>query len=102
MRLKEGDLAPETLKKVLQVLTGDPSPGSVRHGGALLYLCTNRVEFVRQMPRFDEWGLCPASLAGLCENPVVVLPPVARAGLSSGVVAGRQSSPGAGGPALRC
>ena len=99
MRLQEGDLAPETLKKVLQVLTGDPSPGSVRHGGALLYLCRNRVEFVRQMPRFDEWGLCPASLAGPRENPVAaVLPLVTRADLASEVVAGRQALAGAGGP----
>ena len=99
MRLQEGDLAPEMLRKVLKVLTGDPSPGSVRHGGALLYLCSNRVEFVRQMPRFDEWGLRPASLAGPRENPVAaVLPPLARADLASGVVAGRQALAGAGGP----
>ena len=99
MRLQEEDLAPEMLEKVLEVLTGDPSPGSVRHGGALLYLCTNRVELVRQMPRFDEWGLCPAGHVEPRKNPVAaVLPPVARAGLASGFVAGRQVSAGAGGP----
>lgn len=32
MRLQEGDLAPETLKKVLPVLTSDPSPRSAGHG----------------------------------------------------------------------
>ena len=87
------------LKKVLKVLTGDPSPGSVRHGGALLYLCSNWVEFMRQMPRFDEWGLRPAGLVGPRENPIAAaLPSVARVGLASGVVAGRQASTGAGGP----
>ena len=57
MRLQEEDLTPEVLRKVLLVLTGDPSPGSIRHGGALLYLCSNRGDFVKQMPGFDEWGL---------------------------------------------
>ena len=33
LRLQEEDLAPETLKKVMQVLAGDTSPGSIRHGG---------------------------------------------------------------------
>ena len=99
MRLQEGDLAPEMLRKVLRVLTGDPSPGSVRDGGALLYLCSGRAEFVRQMPRFDEWGLRPAGLAGPRENPVaVVLPLVARADLASRVDARRQALAGAGGP----
>ena len=56
MRLQEGDLAPEMLRKVLRVLTGDPSSRSVRHGGALLYLCSGRAEFVRHMPR--ENGGC--------------------------------------------
>ena len=67
-------MAPEMLRKVLRVLTGDPSPRSVQHGGALLYLFSNRVEFVRQMPRFDEWGLRPAGLEGPRENPVFVAP----------------------------
>ena len=78
MRLQEGDLAPEKLKKVLLVLTGDPSLGSVRHGGAMLYLCSKRVDFMKQIPRFDDWGLHPASLMGPRENPIaVVLPPTA-------------------------
>ena len=47
MRLQEEDLTPEALRKVLLVLTRDPSPCSVRHGGALLYLCSNRGDFVK-------------------------------------------------------
>ena len=39
MRLQEEDLAPEVLKTALLTLAGDPNPGSVRQGGALLYLC---------------------------------------------------------------
>ena len=33
MRLQEEDLTPEALRKVLLVLTGDPNPGSIQHGG---------------------------------------------------------------------
>ena len=33
MRLQEEDLMPEAMRKVLLVLTGDPSPGSIWHGG---------------------------------------------------------------------
>ena len=61
MRLQEEDLTPEALRKVLLILTGDPSLGSVRQGGALLYLCSNRGDFVKQMPGFEEWGLRAAT-----------------------------------------
>src|SRR4051812_4255180 len=54
MRLQEEDLAPEVLRTVLRVLTGDPSPRSLRRDGDLLYLCSSRADFVRQMPSFDE------------------------------------------------
>ena len=33
MRLQEEDITPEVLRKVLLVLTGDPTPGSIRQGG---------------------------------------------------------------------
>ena len=98
MRLQETELAPETLKKVLNVLTGDHSPGDIRHGGILLYLCSGGAEFARQMPHFDEWGLRPASLVGPRENPVVVAPfPVSNTDLAPGASAGRQASLEAGG-----
>lgn len=85
MQLQEEDLAPEVLWTVLRVLTGDPSPGSLRHDGALLYLCSGRADFVRQMPSFDEWGLRPAGLTGPRENLVVVVALlVAHNGPSSG------------------
>ena len=47
MQLEEGVLAPEVLKTVLRVLVGDPSPGSLRHDGALLYLCSGRADLVK-------------------------------------------------------
>lgn len=94
MRLQEGDLAPEMLRKVLRVLTGDPSLGSVQHGGALLYLCSGKAKFVRQMPHLDEWGLRLAILMGPRENRVAVVPPpVAHVDPASGGGAGRQASP---------
>ena len=72
-------------------MTGDPSPGSLRSGGVLLYLCSGRADFVKQMPSFDEWGLRPAGLTGPRENPVVVVaPPAAHSGLSPGDRAGRE------------
>ena len=46
MRLQEEDLTPEVLRTVLLILTGDPNPGSIQQGGALLYLCQNRGDFV--------------------------------------------------------
>ena len=79
MRLQEGDLAPEMLKKVLHVPIGDPSPGSAGHGGALLYLYRNKDDFARQMPHFNKWGLCPANLVGPRENPIAVVLPSAAA-----------------------
>ena len=83
-------MTPKAPRKVLLVLTGDPSPGSIRHGGALLYLCSNRGDFVKQMPGFDEWGLRPAGLRGPRENPVMVtVLPVAHGGPSSSGGAGR-------------
>ena len=98
MRLQEEDLTPEVLRKVLMILTGDPSPGSIRHGGALLYLCSNRADFVKWMPSFDEWGLRPTGLRGPRENPVVVVAlPVAHDGPSSSGGAGRQRASGAEG-----
>ena len=83
MRLQKEDLVPEVLRKVLVILTGDPSPGSVWQGGALLYVFSGRDDFMRQMPSFDEWGLRPAGLVGPRENPVAVVAlPVARNGPS--------------------
>ena len=64
MRLQEEDLAPEALRTMLRVLTSDPSPGSLRSNGVLLYLCSGRADFVRQMPSFDAWGLRPAGFLG--------------------------------------
>ena len=83
------------------ILSGDPSPSSVRQGGALLYLCSGRDDFVRQMPSFGEWGLRPAGLVGPRKNPVAVVAlPVASGGPSSGGGAGRHGPPGAEGAAV--
>lgn len=98
MRLQEEDLAPEALRTVLRVLTGAPSAGSIRHGAALLYLCSGRADFVRPMPSFDEWGLRPVGLMGPRENPVVVVVlPIAHSGPASGNGAGRREPSGAEG-----
>src|SRR3954469_10153228 len=95
MRLQEEDLTPEALRKVLLILTGDPNPGSIRQGGALMYLCQNRDDFVRQMPPFDEWGLRPVGFQGPRENPVVVVTlPVGLGESSSSGGAGRQETAG--------
>src|SRR3954469_2769618 len=91
MRLQEEDMTPGALRTVLLVLTGDPNPGSIQRGGALLYLCQNRDDFVKQMPSFDEWGLRPAGLQGPRENPVVVTAlPVGQGKSSSSGGAGRR------------
>ena len=42
MRLQEEDLTPEALRKVLLVLTGDPSPGDIRQGGLAVPLLEQR------------------------------------------------------------
>ena len=98
MRIQETELAPKTLKKVLEVLTGDPSPGDIRHEGSLLYLCSGGAEFARQMRHFDEWGLHPAGLRGPRENPVMVTAlPVAHCGPSSSGGVGRHGPPEAEG-----
>ena len=97
MRIQEEDLAPEVLKTALLTLAGDPNPGSVRQGGALLYLCQSRGDFVKQMPVFDEWGPRPAGLQGPRENPMVVTAlPVGQDDSSNGG-AGRQEAPEAEG-----
>ena len=102
MRLQKEDLVPEVLRKVLVILTGDPSPGSVRQGGALLYLCSGRADFVKQMPSFDEWRLRPAGLMGPHENPVVVVAlPVAHDVLPRVVELGGKGRRGLRGPPSR-
>ena len=98
MRLQEEDLTPEVLRTALLTLSGDPNPGSIQQGGALLYLCQSRVDFVKQMPAFDEWGLRPAGLQGPRENPVVVTAlPVGQGGCSSSGRVGRHEAPEAEG-----
>src|SRR3954463_11502503 len=100
MRLQEEDLTPAALRKVLLVLTGNPNPGSIRQGGALLYLCQNRDDFARQMPPFDEWGLRPVGLQGPRENPVVVISlPVGLGESSLSGCAGGQETAGVEGAA---
>ena len=47
MRLQDTELAPEMLRKVLEVLTSDASPSDIRHGGSLMYLCSGGAEFAR-------------------------------------------------------
>ena len=59
---------PEVLRTALLILTGDPNPGSIQQGGALLYLCQNRGDFVNQMPIFDEWGRAPPASRGLART----------------------------------
>ena len=94
MRLQEEDLTPEVLRTALLTLAGDPNPGSVRQGGALLYLCQNRGDFVNQMLIFDEWGLRPAGLRGPRENPVMVTALLVGHGdSSSSGGAGRHEAP---------
>ena len=83
------------------ILTGDPSPGNLRQGGGLLYLCSSRDDFVKQMPNFDEWGLHTVGLMGPRENPVAVVAlSAARGGPSSSGRAGRRGPPGAEGAAV--
>ena len=98
MRLQEEDLMPEVRRTVLLILTGDPNPGSIQQGGALLYLCQNMGDFVNQMPIFDEWGPRPAGLQGPHENPVMVTAlPVGQGDSSSSGGAGRHEAPEAEG-----
>ena len=53
MRLHESGLPLEAQQTMLEILTGDPSPANMPEEGCLLYCCSNKVEFVRQMPLFD-------------------------------------------------
>ena len=72
-RLQESGLPLEARRTVLAVLTADPSLADMPQEGCLLYRCSNRVEFSKQMPPFDEWGLRPTGLEGPRENPVFVI-----------------------------
>ena len=53
LRLQVPDLAHEAMRTVLKVLRGDPAPASMPEEGCLLYCCSNKVEFTKQMPLFD-------------------------------------------------
>ena len=89
MRLQAPALPPEARRTMLELLTGDPMPTNLPEEGCLLYCCSNKVEFVKQMPLFDEWGLCPAGLDGPHENPILVVPlPAAAAARTPEVDAG--------------
>ena len=86
------------LRTALLTLTGNPNPGSIQQGGALLYLCQSRGDLVRQMPIFDEWGPRPAGFQGPRENPVVVTAlPIGQGGSSSSGRARRHEVPEAEG-----
>jgi hypothetical protein len=74
MRLQVPSLPPETLRAVLERLTGDPVPATIPEGNSLLYTRLNSEAFVKIMPLFDEWGLRPKGLVGPRENPVLVVP----------------------------
>ena len=77
MRLQVPALPPEARRTMLELLTGDPMPANLLEEGCLLYCCSNKVEFARQMPPFDEWGLRPAGLEGPHESPFFMAPLVA-------------------------
>nr|XP_020147867.1 translation initiation factor IF-2-like [Aegilops tauschii subsp. strangulata] len=65
--------------------------------GCLLYCCLSKVDFARQMPPFDEWGLRPAGLEGPRENPVSMAPlPATGAATSLEVGAGGRPSSATG------
>ena len=53
---------------------GRPIASNMLEEGCLLYFYSNKVDFVRQMPPFDKWGLRPAVLERPRENPVSVAP----------------------------
>ena len=59
---------------VLELLTGDPMPANLPEEGCLLYCCSNKVEFVKQMTLFDKWGPHRVGLEGPQESPVFVAP----------------------------
>ena len=79
MRLHGSGLPLEVQQTVLEILTGDWSPANMPEEGCLLYCFSNRVEFGRQMPPFNEWGLRPVVLVGPRENPIIVVPFLAPA-----------------------
>ena len=53
---------------------GRPLASRYAQEGCLLYCCSNKVEFVKQMPPFNEWGLRPVGLEGLRESLILVPP----------------------------
>jgi hypothetical protein len=98
MRLQVPSLPSKTLHTMLELLTGDPAPAALREEGCLLYQCSNKEDFVRQMPPFDEWGLRPKGLEGPHENPILVAPLlVDPAACTPDVDAGGRAPPGTAG-----
>lgn len=79
MRLQAPALPPEAWRTVLVVLMADPVPANLPEEGYLLYCCSNKVEFVKQMPLFDEWGPRLVGLDGTRESPVSCPPCLPRA-----------------------
>ena len=49
---------------MLMLLMGDQAPATLPEDGYLLWHCSNKEDFVKQMPLFDEWGLHPGGLEG--------------------------------------
>ena len=74
MRLQVPALPSKTLRTVLELLTGDPAPATLPEEGCLLYQCSNKEDFVKERPLFDEWGLRLVGLEGPRENPIFVTP----------------------------
>ena len=102
MRLHVPVLPSEAPRIVLELLTGNLTLANLLEEGCLLYCCSNKVEFARQMPPFDEWGLRPADLEGPRENPVSVAPlPATGAATSLEVGAGGRPLSAAGDAAAK-
>ena len=68
MMLKELELPLEARRTMLEVLAGNPSPGDMPPGGCLLYGCSNRVEFVGQMPPSMNGACIQSALKGLART----------------------------------
>ena len=54
LRLQAPALPLEARRTMLELLTGNPMLANLLEEGCLLYYCSNKLEFVKHMPLFDE------------------------------------------------
>ena len=74
IRLQVPSIHSKMLRAMLVLLKGDPAPAVLPEDGCLLWHCSNKEDFVKQMPSLMSRGYARGALKGLARIPSSWLP----------------------------